>query len=665
LAENPAVERVDLVTRLIEDKRVSDDYAVEREPISAGARIVRLSFGPRRYLRKESLWPYLPGMVDQLIQYIRHSRRAPDIIHGHYADAGYVGSRLARILGVPFVFTGHSLGRVKRQRLLDEGTKRETLETASVVIASTRQEVEAQYKIYDHYQPRRMKVIPPGVDVARFTLPDRKLDKKSVLHDLMRFLRDPGKPMVLAIARADERKNFPTLIRAYAETPGLQERANLILVAGTRNDFRDLETGSRRVINEILQLIDHYDLYGSAAYPKQMGPSQVPALFRIATESGGVFVNPALTEPFGLTLLEAAASGLPIVATSDGGPIDIVEVCRNGQLVEPTDAKAMGRKILETIRSAKRWKQWSNNGLDGVAHFSWSAHANQYVEVADRVLAAKRPATVRPGRRSRLPRMDRALICDLDNTLTGNPAALEKLRTMLLRAGEHVAFGVFTGRSFDSCNKVLEKLPIRKLDFLVSDSGGEIRYGWPDSEADASWTRHITHHWKPGRIRDALDGLPGVRPVRNVHPESLRIACRIDPDTAPSQVQIRKHLRQQGLRAMLLFDSATHLEVLPIRASPGLALRFLSYKLDLAPERMLTAGDSGNDLGILLGDTLGVVVGNYNRQIEYLRESPRIYFAKGRHANGILEGIGYYDFFGDIRVPQEERKRGREEESVA
>ena len=54
--------------------------------------------------------------VDQTLVHFRRSS-IPDIIHGHYADAGLVGAQLAQLLHVPFIFTGHSLGRVKNQRL--------------------------------------------------------------------------------------------------------------------------------------------------------------------------------------------------------------------------------------------------------------------------------------------------------------------------------------------------------------------------------------------------------------------------------------------------------------------------------------------------------------------------------------------------------------------
>ena len=70
-------------------------------------------WSPKRYLKKEALWPYIEMFVDQTLVHFRRNG-LPDIIHGHYADAGLAGAQLARLLHIPFIFTGHSLGRVKR-----------------------------------------------------------------------------------------------------------------------------------------------------------------------------------------------------------------------------------------------------------------------------------------------------------------------------------------------------------------------------------------------------------------------------------------------------------------------------------------------------------------------------------------------------------------------
>ncbi|KXS30367.1 MAG: Sucrose-phosphate synthase, partial [Candidatus Gallionella acididurans] len=194
-----------------------------------------------------------------------------------------------------------------------------TLGVAERVITSTQHEIEQQYGLYDFYQPDRMRVIPPGTDMEKFFPPQRNENDSDITRELERFLNQPDKPIILALSRPDPKKNIVALIEAYGESPRLQQAANLVILAGNRDDIQDMENISRAVLNEILLAIDKYDLYGKVAYPKHHRPENVADYYRLAAASGGVFVNPALTEPFGLTLIEAAACGLPIVATGDGG----------------------------------------------------------------------------------------------------------------------------------------------------------------------------------------------------------------------------------------------------------------------------------------------------------------------------------------------------------
>ena len=115
------VQKVDLFTRLIADKAVSDDYAQPIEKISDKCSIVRIQCGGRKYMRKELLWPHLDEYIDKTIKYIKRQKRIPDIVHGHYPDAGFVASQLAEIFGIPLVYTGHSLGRSKTRPSIKRG----------------------------------------------------------------------------------------------------------------------------------------------------------------------------------------------------------------------------------------------------------------------------------------------------------------------------------------------------------------------------------------------------------------------------------------------------------------------------------------------------------------------------------------------------------------
>ena len=101
----------------------------------------------------------------------------------------------------------------------------EALARASLVVASSRDEAEVQYAGYTAYDPGRIRVLPPGSDLARFTSaqPLARVDAT-----INRFLHNPEKPALLALARPVARKNLAALVRAYGESPELQARANLV-----------------------------------------------------------------------------------------------------------------------------------------------------------------------------------------------------------------------------------------------------------------------------------------------------------------------------------------------------------------------------------------------------------------------------------------------------
>jgi sucrose-phosphate synthase len=98
------------------------------------------------------------------------------------------------------------------------------------------------------------------------------------------------------------------------------------LIMGNRDVIDEMSSTNGAVLTSVLKLIDKYDLYGQVAYPKHHKQSEVPDIYRLAARTKGVFINCAYIEPFGLTLIEAAAYGLPMVATQNGGPVDIHRV---------------------------------------------------------------------------------------------------------------------------------------------------------------------------------------------------------------------------------------------------------------------------------------------------------------------------------------------------
>lgn len=126
----------------------------------------------------------------------------------------------------------------------------------------------------------------------------------TIWREVFRFLRTPGKPTILAMSRPDAKKNLAALVKAYGSSKTLRELANLVLVMGNRDVIDGMAPGSARVLEQVLKLVDSYDLYGSVAYPKHHAQSDVTDIYLLAASTRGAFVNVALQEPFGLTLIE-------------------------------------------------------------------------------------------------------------------------------------------------------------------------------------------------------------------------------------------------------------------------------------------------------------------------------------------------------------------------
>ena len=672
LSECPDVRRVDLLTRRITDPGVSADYSRPLEVITEKANIVRIEAGPDEYLRKELLWDYFDSFSDNALEYLREQELPPDIIHSHYADAGYIGTRISNVLGIPLVHTGHSLGRVKRRRLLASGVKRdeiekrynmsrrieaeeETLAAARLVIASTQNEIEEQYGLYDQYQPEHMTVIPPGTDLDKFYPPTGDERKSAIAIELERFLSEPEKPIILALSRPDERKNIRTLVKAYGKSSELQRVANLVIIAGNRDDIREMDSGPQEVLNDLLLLIDRHDLYGKVAIPKHHKPEEVSILYRLTAASHGVFINPALTEPFGLTLIEAAASGLPIVATEDGGPKDIIANCHNGSLIDPLGTREISKALLKILCDANTWRRYAKAGLSGVKeHYSWPSHAKRYLTSIRPVLEqVEEFKTFRPSRRPMLYH-DRAIFTDLDQNLLGDPKSLGKFLRVIKENRKCATFGIATGRSLQSALKVMRRYGIPQPDVLITSLGTTIHYA-PQLTEDKAWAHHIDYLWQPKRVRKLMSALPGVELQRKSEQSTYKISYLLDPQHAPSLDDIHSLLRQDELAANVFFSFGQFLDIVPIRASKGFALRYFADTWDIPLDHVLAAGGSGTDEDMMRGNTLAAVVANrHEEELSHLTDIERIYFAGQGHAAGILEAIDHYDFFSECLVPPTE-----------
>ena len=672
LSKDPRVEKVELVTRQIKDKNVSADYAEKIEKVNEKFNIVRIRCGGGKYVRKELLWNHLEEFVDKSIKYIKANGRLPDIIHSHYADAGYVCSELTKFFGIPFIHTGHSLGRSKLKKLLSDGVPMDDIEKrykinhrieveeniiyyADMIITSTRQEIEMQYGEYKNTSEEKFRVVPPGVDLEKFYPYNSESQKNEeaiktkgiIAAKLLRFFMDVNKPLILTLCRPDKRKNISGLIKAYGEDKDLQSKANLAIFAGIRSDIQEMPDNEREVLTEILLLMDKYNLYGRMAIPKRHDTQhEVPELYRIAAETGGVFVNAALTEPFGLTLIEAAGAGVPVVATDDGGPRDILSNCRHGKLVDVSEPVNIAKALNEILDNKDEWKEYSKNGIENVRkYYTWKAHSDTYLDLIDDMLSKelKKENTFAPVGR-KLMDIDKFIISDIDHTLLGDDEAVQKFVSVIEKMHHKIGFAVATGRTVYSASEVLVQNKVPLPDVIISSVGSEIYYNYKgDLIFSKGWEAHISHQWNRNKIVELLKQFDFL----NYQEESTQRKYKISyyTEDKPDNIEkINDALIKNKLKANVIFSHGQFLDILPYRASKGKAIRYLSYRWNIPYENILVAGDSGNDKEMLKGELLGVIVSNYSKELDSLKGGKRIYFASRPYAGGIIDGIRHYEF---------------------
>ncbi|MEE4607081.1 MAG: HAD-IIB family hydrolase [Desulfobacteraceae bacterium] len=679
LSQFENVKQVELFTRLIHDKAISEDYARPVERVNDKFSIVRIQCGGKKYIRKEMIWPHLDEYVDKTIKYIKRQNAISDIVHGHYPDGGYVAMQLAEIFGTPFVYTGHSLGRSKLAQLINEGMKEkdirkkykidyriqmeeEVLKKADLVITSTHQELTEQYGQYHNKDIPNYHVIPPGLDIEKFypfyhdMLSETAKEEielyaqASILEELNRFFMHPDRPVILSLCRPDKRKNIAGLIKAYGEDLELQSMANLAVFAGIRKDINHMEDNERDVLTEILLLMDKYDLYGKIAIPKKHDfEHEVPELYRIAAEKKGVFVNSALTEPFGLTLIEAASCGLPMVAPDDGGPRDIVKNCQCGILVNTTDTKAIAAAVKQIITDSEKWKRYSKNGIMNIRkHYTWDSHATSYMNQISRIFTDQSEEKMKVAVPSdaigrRLAGLNYFIIANIDNTLVGDGNKhLPALLTLLQENREYIGFGLATGRTLESASTFLDKHHIPLPDVLITSVGAEIYYG-KNLQDGRGWETHISAKWNREKIVGLLEGFRFLKYQKAEAQRQFKISYELEPGK-DRLAMINERLLKNQCRYNLIYTQERYLDILPFRASKGRAIRYLSYKWEIPLGNFLVCGDSGNDEEMLRGEPRGVVVGNYSPELKKLKGIRGIYFAKQKYSGGILEGIKRYQF---------------------
>ncbi|KAI3407953.1 uncharacterized protein J3R85_020623 [Psidium guajava] len=433
-----AVEpKILVVTRLIPDaKQTTCDR--ELEPIfkTEHSYILRVPFKTaegvvlHQWVSRFDSYPFLERFAqDAAAKTMEYMDCKPDLVIGNYSDGNLVASLIASKLEITQGSIAHVLEKTKYE---DSDAKWKDLElkyhfscqfTADLiamnqsdfVITSTYQEIAGSQSTPGAYESYREFTMPglfrvvsginvfepkfnvacPGADNSvyfPFREKERRLtdvhpDIEELLYNKgdnnehLGFLANGKKPIIFSMARLDKIKNITGLTEWYGKNKRLRSLVNLVVVTGSFDLAKSEDREEAAEIKRMHSLIEKYQLKGQLRWiAGQIDACRKGELYRCVADTRGAFVQPALYEGFGLTVIEAMNCALPTFATNQGGPAEMIEDGISGFLIDPNNGDESSNKIADFFEKCKEdpeyWDSISMAGLYRIySCYTWKIYA--------------------------------------------------------------------------------------------------------------------------------------------------------------------------------------------------------------------------------------------------------------------------------------------------
>ncbi|KAK7304024.1 hypothetical protein RJT34_15014 [Clitoria ternatea] len=385
----------------------------------------------RKWISRFEVWPYLETYTEDVADELaKELQGKPDLIVGNYSDGNIVASLLAHKLGVTQCTIAHALEKTKYPesdiywKKFEEKYHFSCQFTADLfamnhtdfIITSTFQEIAGskdtvgQYESHtaftlpglyrvvhgiDVFDPK-FNIVSPGADMSiyfPYTETKRRLTSfhpeiEELLYSSVEneehicVLKDRSKPIIFTMARLDRVKNITGLVEWYGKNERLRELVNLVVVAGDRRkESKDLE--EKAEMKKMYGLIETYKLNGQFRWiSSQMNRVRNGELYRVICDTKGAFVQPAIYEAFGLTVVEAMTCGLPTFATCNGGPAEIIVNGKSGYHIDPYHGDRAVEILVDFFEKTKAdpsyWDKISQGGLQRIHEkYTWQIYSDR------------------------------------------------------------------------------------------------------------------------------------------------------------------------------------------------------------------------------------------------------------------------------------------------
>ncbi|XP_057430481.1 sucrose synthase 2 isoform X1 [Lotus japonicus] len=432
-----------IVTRLIpEAKGTTCNHRLERVSGTQHTYILRVPFRSkngilRNWISRFDVWPYLETFADDASNEIASELRGvPDLIIGNYSDGNLVATLLSYKLGITQCNIAHALEKTKYPDSDIYWKKYEdkyhftcqftadliAMNNSDFIITSTYQEIAGsknnvgQYESHtaftlpglyrvvhgiDVFDPK-FNIVSPGADMCIYFPYSEREKRLTSLHcsiekllygaeqnkEHIGLLSDRSKPIIFSMARLDRVKNLTGLVECFGKSSKLRELVNLVVVGGYIDVQQSRDREEMGEIEKMHGLTEKYNLHGQFRWIKaQMNRARNGELYRYIADVKGAFIQPALYEAFGLTVVEAMICGLPTFATCHGGPAEIIEHGISGFHIDPHHPDQVAQVLVNFFEQCQHdpgyWNKISDAGICRIhERYTWKIYSERLLTLA-------------------------------------------------------------------------------------------------------------------------------------------------------------------------------------------------------------------------------------------------------------------------------------------
>lgn len=226
------------------------------------------------------------------------------------------------------------------------------------------------------------------------------------------------------------------------------------------------------------------------------------------------------------------------------------------------------------------------------------------------------------------------LVCDIDDTLTGNSEALRKLWQALKERRNTLSLALNSSRPWQSVDETISTYFPEDFEpeAVITGLGTEIRVrgAWLDS-----WQQQFKE-WPDQRVRKLVTDMGYA-----AHSSAFQTSGKASFEVAGKDAvhSVLNALTDQGIPFRSVYSGTSDLDILAPGGGKDTAMMHLADILEIAPSRTIAAGDSGNDLALFTAAARAIAVGNARRELIAAMPREKTYHATASHAAGVMEGL--------------------------